>query len=521
MKNKFANLIAVTAWLVAGAASGEPEHPASTPIPPPPGAIIASDYPNLQAAIDAVPYPGGVVYLPNGTYTLDKPLNLTNLYNVGQRTRWLVLQGQHTFTSVITGDFPDGPVIDMTGSSRLRFRDLTIAGNSKQLLLSARINYGGGGGNLFENVIFRGDHCEVAVALHGSECNRFYNCEIYVNQTNAIGVVFSPNTEFNVNGVDYVSHSPYQADITGGSNTELRFYGSFIHSFGLNSIGLFVQGSAADVSIHGGYNANGGFASIYLDGTKGNVGDIHISGLRIEGESGLYNLYAKGSVRNVSIEGGNFGSAGEVIRYEDVPDKFYEKSSAEGWSIRHLSLTLQDQSVRHPQKTGARLTTPRDERAVIRLDRAVNCTIENVWQRSYQIVPDGPQPEVVHADDDTIIRNEPIPAKDRLEWYEAKLLVVDGFAHGNTITTDRRDRVVLPEDSRGNRIVTSNDEGSARTYLGAGGAPQILNLTPVDLTTIKAPKLGDLVLASQLNGQPPRLALFDGVAWKILESRGE
>ncbi len=484
----------------------------------PPGAINAADYPSLQEAIDAVPYPGGVVYLPNGTYKLDKPLDLTNLYNNGQKTRWLVLQGQHKFTSVITGDFPDGPVIDMTGSGYLSLRDLTVSGRSKTLLLAARRNFAAGGGHVFENCIFRGDHCEVAIRLHGSECDRFYNCEIYVTQPNAIGVVFTAHTEFELNGKTYTIQSPYEPDMTGGSNTELRFYGCFIHSHGLNSIGLYVKGSANDVSIFGGYHANGGFASIYLDGTKGNVGDIRIDGLRIEGETGLYNLYARGSVRNVTIEGSCWGSAGENIRYEAVADTFDPVGAcADGWSIRHSSLSIADQSLRAPERTGALMSSPRAERAILRLDRASNCTIENVWQRAYEIVPAQPQPEQANADDDTVIRNTDI--KDKLEWYEARLLVISGFAYGNAITTDRRDRVVLPADSRGNRIVTHNDDDVARTYLGAGGAPQVLNLTPINLATISSPKLGDLVLAIQPDDRPPRLALFDGVTWTLLAAQ--
>ena len=43
---------------------------------PAPRTIDASQFPNLQAAFDAVPAAGGVVQLPPGTFEIDQPLRL-------------------------------------------------------------------------------------------------------------------------------------------------------------------------------------------------------------------------------------------------------------------------------------------------------------------------------------------------------------------------------------------------------------------------------------------------------------
>ena len=508
---------APSATPVAAAVAPTVNAPSST------GIINAADYPDLQAAVDAVPYPGGTVFLPAATYSLTKPLDLTNRYNNGPRTRWLVLQGAGIFNSIIMGDFPDAPVVDMTGSGRVVMRDLTITGKSKCLLLSARRNNAGGGGNAFYNCMFRGAFAQVAVWLVGSECNRFYNCEMFTDQPNAVTVAFTPAPEFEVNGVTYSIKSPYEPNMTGGSTTELRFYGSFIHSFGRNSIGLYCQGSTADISIDGGYNANGGFASIYLDGTKANVGDSAFRNLRIEGETGLYCLYAKGAVRNVTIDSGDWGSAGEVIRYERATTGHGANSGAEGWCIRNASLTIQDQSVRGPERTGALCKLPRDQRAILRFDRMENCRIDNIWVRAYQIIrvpkaaAGAAKPEA-NKDHGTVIQNAEFQTEDKLEYYTPKLLVCTEWARGCTVQAGAAADVVLPADSAGNRIECLSDGGVRRTYLSGGSRPDILNFAPVDPSTVKVPKRGDVILAPDgaAADAPLRLVVFDGKAWQPL-----
>lgn len=482
--------------------------------------VNAADYPDLQAAVDALPYPGGIVNLPPSTYTLKKPLNLSDTYNSGQKTRWIILQGSGKLNTTVTGDFPDQPLVDATCAGYLTIRDLTFAGKCKTLWLSARRKGAGGGGNLFENCIFRGDFAAVTMWLIGSECNRFLNTEIYNSTTNGVCVAFLPVKQFKARGIEYSIESPYVgAEMTGSSTTELRFYGSFLHSWGLNSIGLYAQGSTADISINGGYNSNSGFASIYLDGTNANVGDSAFRDLRIEGETGLYCLYATGAVRNVTIESGNWGSAGEVIRYEGATTGFAANSGAEGWSIRNASLTIQDQSVRAPDKTGALCKLPRDQRAILRLDRMANCRIENIWVRAYQIlrVPKAAAPAAAAKDQGTVIGNQPFATEDKLEYYHPKLVVCSDWARGCTIQTASSADVLLPAGAQGNRIEALEDDGGAvrRTYLSGGARPEVLNMAPLDVQTIAAPKVGDLAMDNgKLRGDGvPCLVYFNGKTW--------
>ena len=512
--------------------------PAAIPATPPPasaqaarhtipGVIVATDYRDLQAAVDAVPAPGGVIYLPPGTYKLSRPLDMTNKYNNGEKTRWIVFQGAGQMNSIITGDFPDAPVIDMTGSGRVTMSDLAVSGKSKSLLLSARRSGAGGGGNVFTNCMFRGDHVEVAIWLVGSECNRFYNTTVYVNQPNSVAVAFTPVPKFEARGISYEIASPYEKNMTGSSTTELRFYGSFIQSFGFNSIGLYCQGSTADISMDGCYNANSGFASIFLDGRNANVGDSSFRSVRIEGETGLYCLYAVGAVRNVTIDSGNWGSAGEVIRYEAAKDGHAANSGAEGWSIRNSSLTIQDQSARKPESsTGALCKIPREERAILRFDRMDNFRIENIWVRAYQIVlldkPDEKSSLKGNKDHATVIQNAEFKAEEKLEYYNPKLVVCSDWARGNTISTAKRDQIVFPADAQGNQVVALDDNGVRRTYLSGGTRPEVLNFDPVDVRGIKNPRAGDVSMDNgSLRGDgSPCLVFFDGRQWVPAAGKG-
>jgi len=473
--------------------------------------IQAMDYPDLQAAVDALPYPGGVVVLAPGEYRLKKPLDLTDHYNNGQKTRWIELRGSGEYSTTIVGNFPDSVIVDMSGSGNFVIEDLAIAGKARCMVLSARKEEAGGGGNTFKNVLVRGDDCEVGIDLMGSECNRFYNCMIYVSKPDAVALLFSAHNDLNIK-------SPY-IENTGGSNTELRLYGCFIHSYGVNSVGLKVQGNANDVSIYGGYFASKGFAAIYLEGMKGNLGDVLISGLRVEAENGLYAIYARGAVRNVTLEGSCLGAAGEVVRYDAEGSTGW----AEGWSIMHNSLTIQDQSrLVGSKSTAFNFPEPKGGRAILRLDRMVNCRIENNWIRAYRMVAknsgakrDGGAGSAAMGE---VIDNGGLlaAADAQLEWYTPLTLVCSQSAIGNTIRVNKRSEVRFDGVARGNRIDALNDDGEVRrTYLGTGSSADLLNLNPVDVQAIKSPKTGDLAMDSgklRKDGVPC-LAYFNGLSW--------
>jgi hypothetical protein len=422
--------------------------------------------------------------------------------------------------TVVNGDFPDAPVIDATCAGYLTFRDFTVAGKSKALMLCARTKGAGGGGHYFENLMFRGDHCDVAIWLIGSECDRFINTKVYVNKKDAVCVAFTPVPKFTANGVTHEIKSPYEPNMTGSSTTELRFFGSFLHSYGYNSIGLYTQGSCADISIDSSYFANAGFASIYLDGSNANVGDTSIRNLRIEGETGRYCLYATGAVRNLLIDSGNWGSAGEVIRYEKSPDGTHgANSSAENWVIRNTSLTIQDQSVvraawekEDVRKSGEDLKNiPRDQRAIIRADRMENCRIENLWIRAYEITlkeNDAKDSADKNKDHGTVIQNVAFTKKQVLEYYDPKWIVVTESAKNNVFQADKAKNIVLPIDASGNQLDITNDNGVRRNYSQYGN---VTNLAIQPVSSVKNPKTGDLLLVKR--GEGLAIAVYNGQKW--------
>src|SRR5438093_307904 len=87
--------------------------PATAADPVVTSSLIASDFPDLQAAVDALPRQQGEIDLPPGKYVLKKTLNLTGGpgYHLGLK---LVGSGPAT---IIEADTPGQPAIDMTGNS--------------------------------------------------------------------------------------------------------------------------------------------------------------------------------------------------------------------------------------------------------------------------------------------------------------------------------------------------------------------------------------------------------------------
>lgn len=89
--------------------------------------INASDYPTLQAAIDALPGNGGVVNIPPGEYELNKPLLI-----ITENTR---LQGSGGATHLINNNQQGEPAILVKSGKGDQFRvelsNFRISGNSK------------------------------------------------------------------------------------------------------------------------------------------------------------------------------------------------------------------------------------------------------------------------------------------------------------------------------------------------------------------------------------------------------
>ena len=353
MRSVFSLICAVLALL---GLSGLATHAADAPAPPA-VAINAADYPDLQSAVNALPSSGGTVLLPPGTIKLDKTLNLS--FALHKNPQFSVnLQGASVLTTALLLDTHGQPGLDFTGNSYWKVSDLHLMNRSANVgvLLARTPPDGRGCSGEFNNVLFEGCYPVAAVYMAGSECCRFYHCDIY-NQLKKwynrdvpgmtegeACVMISPN---NVRGVQ----SPYCSEGTGGgSNTEYYFDGCTFDNEAPDSCGLKIFGQASDIRVTNSYMHSSGFAAIYLDGTKGNLGNVTLRALRIEGETSQHALYARGHTNMVTIEGGDWNATHEVILQESAPVAFVDAGgpcispvgAANKWRISQLSLTIWD-----------------------------------------------------------------------------------------------------------------------------------------------------------------------------------
>lgn len=322
-----------------------------------PFVINASDYPTLQEAINALPHGGGTVLLPPGTVKLEKTLNLS--YALKKNSQFCVnIKGAGKLATKLLLDTKGEPGIDFTGNGYWKISDLAIMNRSANVgaLLARTPANGRGCSGEFNNVHFNGCYPVAAVYMTGSECTRFWNCNIenqlkkhYNNDVKGMtegeaAVMISPNNIRNIK-------SPYCAEGTGGgSNTEYYFEGCVIGNEAPESSGIKIFGQAGDIRISNSYLHSSGFTSIYLDGTKGNLNSVSLRNIRIEGETSEHALYAVGHNSLVTIEGGNWISTKEVILQEGAPVAFIDAGgpctsavgAANKWKISQLGMGIWD-----------------------------------------------------------------------------------------------------------------------------------------------------------------------------------
>lgn len=340
----------VIAILMVGAitSSAEPKTPLTR---------NATDYPSLQAAIDALPSGGGTIVLPPGDFKLEQTLNLS--FAAKNNPQFSVnIKGAGKLATRILLDTKGQPGLDFTGNSYWKVSDLHIMNRSANVgALLARTPANGRGCNgEFNNVFFSGCYPIAAVYLTGAECCRFWNCDInnqlkkwYNKDVEGMTegeacVMVSPG---NVRGLK----SPYCEEGTGGgSNTEFLFDGCTFGNEAPESSGIKLFGQVSDVRIVNSYLHSDGFAAIYLDGTQGNLSNVALRDLRIEGEHGKHALYALGHVNLITIDGGCWNATEEVILQEGTPVKFVDAGgpctsavgAANKWKISQLSFSIWD-----------------------------------------------------------------------------------------------------------------------------------------------------------------------------------
>jgi hypothetical protein len=227
-------------------------------------------------------------------------------------------------------------------------------------------------------------------------------------------------------------------------------------------------------------------------------------------------------VANVTIDGGTWISAGEVIRYASRTNKSAANASAANWRISNANLTIADNTLRARGKAGTAdlLEVPEgSQRTAIRADRMQTWRIDYPAVTAYRTVAGQASKPAV---DDPAFDQAKTPAEDigknRVEYFHPLLIVCSELAEGNTITAERSEDVVLPADPKknsGNRIETLNDGGVRRTYLSGGGRPEVQNLPAIAPDAVANPKAGDFVMLKREDGTAAP-AFYDGKQWRFL-----
>jgi len=302
--------------------------------------LVATDFPSIQDAIDALPWGGGTVYIPAGTYTIHKTLNMSKAL----RGRWcsINLRGAGMMgATILVLDTGGQPGIDLSGNAFCQISDMQIRNRSANVgvLLSRPPDGGSAGNHTFRNLLFDGAYPVSAVYSIGSEVNRWYDCQI----TNQLAKYYQKGVEgmkagdafiFAASNIKAVK-SPYVEGNTGGCNTEMTLVGCSICNEGPDTVGLRIVGYASDVRTYGCYFHSDGFSAIYLDGAASIVNNVAFRDSRIEGEDGLHCLYATGSVSNLTLDGGDWYSGAGVPVLQKA-------GLAHNWSVRGLSLNIWD-----------------------------------------------------------------------------------------------------------------------------------------------------------------------------------
>jgi len=489
------HLLAMLAILAASAfgAQGEGANPRLGQ----PGFVVATDYPNINAAIAALPAGGGTVYLPAGRYSVKETIDLTGRNTVPRTEKtphgyaFVRLTGEGRATRLIA-QTSGQPVIDLTDSSHCEVSELWISGQSGPkapdvgILCARGVGLGSAGYHSFYRVMFDGHFSKACVYQISSEVNRWVDC--YFLGTAPYGVYISPRNNLGVK-------SPYARIQTRGcSNKEGRFIGCCFGAWGTDSIGLAIKGWAEDFSMIGCIASSSNNVAILLDGTEQQVRGFYIpDGLTVEAECGRHVLLAKGTVVNVTINGGNWIAGREVIRTD---------GTAENWRITNLQAGTwhghrQVESKREPlPDEGWSKTLEIYGPVTLNFDNLINSVIDarNTWfaDRYKKLIPSGDTP--------------------------FGRMLVRGTARGNEIRVRRRKQIIFAGSHTGNAIQCLDETGAARVM-----AMQRTNLAPTDVSKLRDPRPGDLAMDDGTNTEDgkPALAVFDGELWIIFKPQGK
>lgn len=445
--------------------------PKPTPKPTPkPARVIATDYPSIQAAIDALPGRMGEIYIPAGRYVLTKTLNLS--YPPGGYRGGIRIVGAGRATQIVAKTAGQ-PVIDLTGANHCIMKDLWItAENVKDgerpnvaLLLARNPNGGAAQEHRFTNVQIVGKFTVANVYNITSELCRFVGCTFINTAPGSHNLVWSSDNFAKIT-------SPFRGKIKHHfSNTELRVIGCSFYNWGGGQGGsnVHVRGFTMDSTFRDCYmNPPTGGHAVYFGMSRwgGPVESAAFEGIRIEADN-----------------------AADVFRFEG----------------RHENITIRQCSVMYGEGLFLRagqvntltvrnnmIWNIRGWKTAMRFDRLLNSTIGGNIYRFQNW--GGKHP-----------RKDPIR------------LVTGALARGSRIEVARRDMVAI-EKLQSTVIDALDEAGVRRRYLGSPASGAVLNLTPVDTAKLTGAKRGDVALddGSNTAGGKVGLAVFDGKKWQYM-----
>jgi hypothetical protein len=434
--------------------------------------VVASDYPDLHAAVAALGGRTGEIYLPKGEYVLEKTLDLTAPSGGYQGGVRLVGCGRG---SRIVARTNGQPVIDLTGTNHAVIENLWI--NAEQAtqenapnvgLLLARTRSGNASQeHRFTNVMFSGRFSLANVYNVTSELCRFVGC-IFINTApQSYNLVWSSENFANL-------RSPYQGEIrTLFSNTELRIIGCSFYNWGggQNGANLHLRGFTMDTSVRDCYmNPPQGGHAVYLGPSSqgGPVESIVFDGIRIEADNAGDVFVLEGRHENVTLRHSSilFGE-GVCLRGGEVNTLTMQNNMI--WNIRGWKTALKVEDLKN-----ARIT-------------------DNIYRFQNwggQNPQEGPQ-----------------------------RVLVGQHCRGSTIEVERKELIECQHIER-TTIDALDEDGRRRLYLDAAAAGTVLlNLTPVDTSKLTGVKRGDIAVDDGTNTRSgkPALAVYDGQSWNSMD----
>lgn len=265
---------------------------------------VTDDYAAIQAAYDALPPTGGKMQCHRHTYQIETTLNFTDNSDV-------MIEGLgRNWVTRIRGGTSGEPLIDLSGSTRWRFKDIHIEGvtgatsPSVGLLLARSTTVHDSGFHYFENMSVNGYFTQAAVFAYCSEVNTFIHCTAANGTNTGYGYIC---TDLNSLGVT----SPYKTLYASSNVGVATWIGGSIGAEGAGSTGgiaIWLEGLDNLRFIGMLWTSGNANEAVRIDGgDSGTVLNVIFQGIRHEGPVAPVSTFHQrtGNASNILIDGLN------------------------------------------------------------------------------------------------------------------------------------------------------------------------------------------------------------------------